>query len=376
MFEPIDKLLLEARDYSVRLEQSAAHDLSENLEYYLPPSWTVRRVLEGYKRYANNGENDIPTFKHFRAAFSETQGRSNLVFSNVIGERIGKTEKYDFSQTMFDPDIDAEKIVKIGAGRLNNHGFFKTSLRVPEKTVDSLKFKILKHLEADNGHQLEKAMRGADDAPLQIKGRHSWVATIDEMYDIAGDPILLAVVQEYLGLPPIFTTPVVFLNSARKVKSDLELDASAQLYHHDLQRLQFVKLFIYLTDVDAESGPHKLIRGTHRNRPDVLWADQRHADETVEAAGIMDDEITITGPAGTVFLVDTSAMHKGANPISNHRLMAQIQYSNSLFGKPWPETERKISMAAKSDNAGLNKAASLVRKHALRSGVRFMQNYI
>ena len=58
MYQPIDKLLIEARDYSVRLEASAAQDLSMNLDNYLSPSWTVRKVLEGYERYAKTGTND------------------------------------------------------------------------------------------------------------------------------------------------------------------------------------------------------------------------------------------------------------------------------------------------------------------------------
>ncbi len=375
MIEPIDKLLLEARNYSVQLERSAAQDLSNNLDQYLNPSWTVRKMVEGYKHYAETGENDETTYARFREAFSETKGQSNRVFSNVLGDHIGKTQ-YDFSQTIFADDIDAENTVKTGLYHLKHHGFYKTKLRVPEATVNSLKNKILKHMEADNGDAVEKAIKGTDDAPLQIKGKHGWLTTFDEMYRIAGDPILLAMVQEYMGLPPIFNTPVAFLNSARKVKSARELSNTAQLYHHDLHRLQFVKLFIYLTDVDMDSGPHTLIPGTHRTRPDGLWADGRHTDEAVDKAGILDNEVNITGPAGTVFLVDTSALHKGANPASNHRLMAQIQYTNSLFGRPWPETERKVSVAAKSENAALNEAANLVREHAQRSGVRFMQNYI
>jgi hypothetical protein len=125
-----------------------------------------------------------------------------------------------------------------------------------------------------------------------------------------------------------------------------------------------------------ESGPHTLIRGSHRRRPPALWADGRHTDKAVENGGLMEREENIVGPAGTVFLVDTSALHKGANPISKHRLMAQVQYTNSLFGRPWPESERKLTMAATSDNKALNEAADLVRKYAQKSGVRFMQNYI
>ncbi len=375
MFQPVDKLLVEARDYSHRLEAAAAQDLSLNLEHYLEPSWTVRKVLEGYERYAKTGLNDELTYMRFREAFTETQGRSNRVFSNVISDHIGKTD-YDYSQTIFGDDVDAENTVKTGLYHLKHYGFYKTKLQVPSEMVKSLKDKILTGMEGDHGSDVEKAIQGTDDAPLQIKGKHGWLATFDEMYRISGDPILLAMVQEYMGVPPIFNTPVAFLNSARANVTQKELSATAQLYHHDLHRLQFVKLFIYLTDVDMDSGPHTLIKGTHRDRPREMWADGRHTDEAITKSGLIDDEVNIVGPAGTVFLVDTSALHKGANPTSRHRLMAQVQYTNSLFGRPWPESERKISVAAKSKNAAVNSAADLVRTHALRSGVRFMQNFI
>ncbi|MGP5066478.1 phytanoyl-CoA dioxygenase family protein [Psychrobacter alimentarius] len=375
MYQPIDKLLIEARDYSVRLEASAAQDLAMNLENYLSPSWTVRKVLEGYERYAKTGINDETTYKLFREAFSETQGRSNRVFSNVLSDHVGKTQ-YDYSQTIFGDDIDAINTVKTGLYHLKHHGFYKTKLQVPAEIVERLKNKILSSMETDCGSDVEKAITGTDDAPLQIKGKHGPLTTFEEMYEISSDPILLAMVQEYMGVPPIFNTPVAFLNSARKVKSQRELSDTAQLYHHDMHRLQFVKLFIYLTDVDMDAGPHTLIPGTHRNRPSEMWADGRHADSAVIDSGLMNNEVNIVGPAGTVFLVDTSALHKGANPISKHRLMAQVQYTNSLFGRPWPETERKISLAAKSENKIVNQAAELVRKYAQHSGVRFMQNYI
>lgn len=370
-----DKILIEGRDYSVRLEKAAALDLAQNIDAYLEPSWTVRKMSEGYGRYAATGQNDDVTYGRFRQAFSETQGRSHLVFSNVMADHIGKTD-YDFSQTIFDTNTDPENIVRTGLYHLKNNGFYKTSLRVPPPIVDSLKNKILASMEVDHGDQVAAAIDGTDDAPLQIKGRHGALTTFEEMYQISADPILLAIVQEYMGLPPIFNTPVAFLNSARQVKSARELSDTAQLYHHDLHRLQFVKLFVYLTDVDADSGPHTLIRGTHRRRPGPLWADGRHTDEACAEAGILDDEVNITGPEGTVFLVDTSALHKGANPNSNPRLMAQVQYTNSLFGRPWSEAERKISHSAKTKNKEVHAAADLARAYAGKAGIRFMQNYI
>src|SRR5690606_37713232 len=105
------------------------------------------------------------------------------------------------------------------------------------------------------------------------------------------------------------------------------------------------------SDVGPGSGPHAMIPGTHRERPDALWADGRHTDETVAQHGMLEKEARITGPAGTLFLVDTSALHKGVHPTDNARIIAQVQYANSLFGHPIPEDSRPFTAARKSDGA-------------------------
>ncbi|MEB0161239.1 hypothetical protein, partial [Pseudomonas sp. AH2 (2023)] len=65
-----------------------------------------------------------------------------------------------------------------------------------------------------------------------------------------------------------------------------------------------------------------MLKKTHLTRPEGLWEDGRHTDEAIARAGIADDEVLIKGKAGTVFLVDTSALHKGVHPESQSRVMA------------------------------------------------------
>lgn len=228
----------------------------------------------------------------------------------------------------------------------------------------------------DFGDEVEKSMHGKPGAKPQLKSNSRWLSGVEEMYQISADPALLEIVQRYMGVPPIFNTPVAFLNSQVKVDTERGLSDLAQLYHHDMHRLGFVKLFIYLTDVDLNAGPHTLLSGTHRERPPELWKDGRHTDEAVEKAGIMGQEEKIVGPAGTVFLVDTSALHKGCHPVDNSRLMAQVQYVNSLFGKPIAASDHKIETAQTTKVEDIHLAASHVRKYAEQAGVRFMQNYI
>ena len=121
-----------------------------------------------------------------------------------------------------------------------------------------------------------------------------------------------------------------------------------------------------------------MIPGTHRSRPDHMWSDGRHSDEKVAKSGLLDGEVRITGKAGTLFMVDTTALHKGVHPVDRSRLLAQVQYSNSMFGKPVTPALRVLhqSRTAEKDNEDIQTAAALVKKYAEKSGVRFMQSMI
>lgn len=67
---------------------------------------------------------------------------------------------------------------------------------------------------------------------------------------------------------------------------------------------------------------------------------------------------------------------KGAHPETNRRIIAQIQYVNSLFGRQLPTGDRKINLAAKSNNSQVEKHTDVVWEYTSRCGVRFMENYI
>lgn len=125
---------------------------------------------------------------------------------------------------------------------------------------------------------------------------------------------------------------------------DGDRSAAAQQFHADRDRLSFVKLFAYLTDVGPGHGPHVYVRGSHRDRPMALRADRRFSDTQVGAYYGPGDKVSIEGPAGTVFLADTLGLHKGTAPVDGPRLVFQIEYATNLFGAPY-ETVRASTLA-------------------------------
>lgn len=98
-----------------------------------------------------------------------------------------------------------------------------------------------------------------------------------------------------------------------------------QQFHRDVDDWRFVKLFVYLTDVDHGSGPHAYVLKSHRTSAEFrarLYSrraiDSRHGPDNVH---------TVLGPRGTAFMADTFGIHAGLVPTRTPRLVLQAQYS-------------------------------------------------
>lgn len=150
-----------------------------------------------------------------------------------------------------------------------------------------------------------------------------------EVQDFATDPAMALVSQRYLGQPVVMDEVAFWWTTTKKAE---DADLNAQLFHQDRDRLSFLKFFMYLTDVDTETGPHVYLKGSHKRIPWSLRADRRMTDDAVRAAGLWDNVTELHGPAGTIMAVDTIGLHKGKTPITTDRLALENEFSTSLFG--------------------------------------------
>ena len=150
-----------------------------------------------------------------------------------------------------------------------------------------------------------------------------------EVQDFATDPAMAVISQRYLGQSVIMDEVAFWWTTTKKAE---DADLNAQLFHQDRDRLSFLKFFMYLTDVDTNTGPHVYVRGSHRRIPWSLRADGRMTDDAVRAAGLWGNVTELTGPAGTIMAVDTIGLHKGKTPVTSDRLALENEFSTSLFG--------------------------------------------
>lgn len=157
------------------------------------------------------------------------------------------------------------------------------------------------------------------------------------------DPSLLALAESYLGVSPKLDVLSMWWHTGFHDRPDSE---AAQMYHFDLDRPRWLKVFIYLTDVSLENGPHSFIDGTHNidaipekflQRGYVRLSDAEVLGEYGAAR-----EIVFTAPRGTIIAEDTIGLHKGGVVTRGARLLLQLQFSSSLFGAPYPKATLPI----------------------------------
>jgi ectoine hydroxylase-related dioxygenase (phytanoyl-CoA dioxygenase family) len=159
---------------------------------------------------------------------------------------------------------------------------------------------------------------------------------------VMGDATFLAVAQAYLRSKPILDVVAMWWQAAFSDRPDAE---AAQYFHFDMDRIKWLKFFIYLTDVEPENGPHCFVAGSHRTGgiPKALLEKgyARLTDEEVAAEYSKDKFIEFSAPRGTIIAEDTRGLHKGKHVERGDRLLLQLQFSNSLFGGYYPPVRAK-----------------------------------
>lgn len=97
-----------------------------------------------------------------------------------------------------------------------------------------------------------------------------------------------------------------------------------QLFHRDYESMNFVKFFVYLTDVNEKNGPHQIISGSHND--DFFYKRERFDDDEIKKK-YKKKINTICGDAGTNFLANTFSIHKGKFPKEKKRLVLVYLFS-------------------------------------------------
>jgi hypothetical protein len=146
------------------------------------------------------------------------------------------------------------------------------------------------------------------------------------LLSIANRPDILAIVEGLLGCKPTLGYLATWWSYHTEKGAQ-----QAEHFHRDVDDWRFVKLFIYLTDVGPDNGPHIYV--SHSSRSHELRQIRRFTDEEVVATFGASQVLELMGRAGEGFLEDTFGIHKGQPVAEGNRLIFQAVYS--MFPLPY-----------------------------------------
>lgn len=107
---------------------------------------------------------------------------------------------------------------------------------------------------------------------------------------------------------------------------------ASQNWHFDFDDKHLLKAFLYLTDVDADTGPFEYVPGSqpggryHSVRPWAPMGYGRVSDEDVAKAVPPEEIATFTAPRGTLIFCNTSGLHRGGFATGKARVLATATY--------------------------------------------------
>lgn len=305
---------------------------------FLALSPVARRLIlwpifgAGYLIFRLTGNTPWLSYLCFRKLHGQTRGNLNDQIARVI---IMRTYLHDLSQAqgLLGGGADVESRVAKVCETLVRDGYCRLPVSLTAAQCDSLQRFARLHPARPVPLPTEGARQLVFDpatprAPIYVFDESELLAE-PVIQQLLGDQSLLLLAQCYMDAPPINDEVTMWWSAPFGTASS----EAAQLFHFDMDRVRWLKFFFYLTDVGPENGPHVYVRGTHRHKPALFFEDRRFSDEEIASHFAAQDVVTLTAPAGTVFVGDTRCLHKGQPVREGGRLLLQIEFAVSLFGR-------------------------------------------
>lgn len=144
---------------------------------------------------------------------------------------------------------------------------------------------------------------------------------------LSEDPLIFAVFERYFGFAATDVEARMWWSFVSDARTEERLDAEQTvLFHFDQHALNFLYFNFYLTDVDFESGPHAIVRASHRHKPlRYALSSAYKSDQAIASAYPREDIVPICGEQGFGFIEDAWCYHKALPPVRTDRLFLQLR---------------------------------------------------
>jgi len=220
--------------------------------------------------------------------------------SNMIGDTFGLYNLKDIKSNFSDEWSQKEEIVN----HLNLHGCYLVNEKLEMEKCRNIKNLLLdKDFKPYGSQRIIKGKEIIDKQLIIDNVSTFWISDQNDIYSIpevknlASDPFLLDIAQSYLGCKPILCqTNAWYSCKGRSVER-------TQSFHQDYDDINFLKVFIYLSNVTKETGPHRYISGSINNIIEPVGYKPSTRLSNDYAKRMYEDNIkTFTGETGKIII--------------------------------------------------------------------------
>lgn len=295
--------------------------------------WHTVRVLAGVVIFSFRNRTPGFAFCSMISLFCITRGWSNTLLAKALGHRPRKFLSPGLLSSLPPDSLQA------ALAELRENGIVVLPGLIDIHTCERITDYLLTCSGRYSGDSLSNSDKSGSqfdrDRPLAAKFAIDSCELLgnDVLEKLACDESVLRAAQVYLGGAPVVDIATAWWTASSAGVPDSE---AAQLFHFDMDRPRWLKLFVYLTDVGPDNGPHVFIPGTHQDGgiPAALLSKgyARLQDDDVAKCFPRNRWLEVVGSRGTVILEDTRGLHKGKPVSVGDRLIFQVEYASSLFG--------------------------------------------
>lgn len=196
----------------------------------------------------------------------------------------------------------------------NSTIFFKSKLTNNEKSIF-----------LNNGSNLKEIIKISNKLNLSHLSLDIDINKTHFIKDIALSSLFLNIARDYIGKKQISVSGQCYISNpisaSKKEKQD-----NAQYFHYDNDFKKFLKIFIYLSDVDFESGPHSFVQYSHNKKKFKHLISKRLSDSEIINSYGKENIKEFDLPKGSVIFEDTFGLHKGTFPTKKTRALLILIY--------------------------------------------------
>lgn len=290
-------------------------------------------ILAGIVSYQKTGITPAATQNALVRAYENSSG----LFQEILNKTLFKntpSEPKKIDSTLFGPV--GEDIVEQTLNEIMESGYSVFPLKLDAEIIEQLR---------TESQVFEYQLKGGDLTAKEVSGinvkqpptcisayaKSGCIAKNELLQKICQDELFLQLSSAYIGAPSTAIDSTLWYTfPADKPSSD-----TAQLFHYDLDTIKWIKVFIYITDVDENTGPHEYVRGSHKPQnkdPEVLVRNYSRIEDDEIEKSYPGMRRAITGSSGTVIFGDTRCFHKGNSVKKGYRLIYSPIYAPSKLG--------------------------------------------